>query len=177
MTPEETYRAMSSPTSLADTGMALLKHFTQGEVLLDRERSIIAQNAGTTAANIVGAAAGLGLIEASTIDELLETFDNVRTAVFNGTLAFAGAESVVESFEGGGSPEPARRSAPSGGGATSGGGRPHADVEIKVGKYRGKTIGQVFDSGADGVSWLEWASETLNNDWLKGRIGEFLAAA
>ena len=47
---------------------------------------------------------------------------------------------------------------------------------MKVGKYRGKTIGAIFDQGEDGASWLDWASKNLSNDWLKGRIAEFLAA-
>lgn len=176
MTPEEIYRQTSSATSLADTGKALLNHIKQGVSILDRDRSIIAQNAGTTAANLLSAAINSGAIQPRDADELLSEFDSLRTAVFNGTLTLAGAEAVVERFEGG--PAPAAASSGYSAPAPSGGGSlPNADVEIKVGKHRGQTIGQVYDSGADGVSYLEWASEKLNNDWLRGRIAEFLAAA
>lgn len=139
---------------------------------MDRDKSIIAQNAGTTAANLVASAVQAGTLAPASLDDLLATFDNVRTQVFNGTLALAGAQAVVESFEGDSYGNvPTERSAPS-----SSGGRPHADVEVRIGKYRGKTIGAIHDD-PEGADWLQWASNSLSNDWLKTRIREFLAAA
>lgn len=142
---------------------------------MDRDRSIIGQNAGTTAAALLTTAVQAGVVAPATLDDLLETYDTIRTSVFNGSLALAGAQSVVEKFEPGYDPSSdvgrdRLQSVP------TGGGKPHADVEVKVGKYRGKTIGAIYDLGEDGAGWLEWASQNLSNDWLKGRIAEFLAA-
>lgn len=172
MTPEEIYRAVSSPTSLVDTSTSLLNHYREGTPLVDRDKSIIAQNAGSTAAAILTAGVNAGAIQPRDEDELLATYDTIRTSVFNGTFALAGAESVVESFEGGGSSAPTSAPASGGGG---GGSRPHADVEVRIGKYRGKTIGAIH-SEPEGADWLDWASQNLSNDWLKTRIREFLAA-
>lgn len=137
---------------------------------MDRDKSIIAQNAGTTAANLIASAVSAGTLAPATVDELVEVFDSVRTSVFNGTLALAGAQSVVESFEGGSaSSAPAASEHPTGGGP-----RPHADVEIKFGKFRGKTIAQAHAADAD---YVEWLATECNNDFLKSRVREFLAAA
>lgn len=142
---------------------------------MDRDRSIIGQNAGTTAAALLTTAIQAGVVAPATIDELLESFDTIRTSVFNGSLALAGAQAVVETFES----SPAESSSGSRPlqSVPTGGGRPHADVEMKVGKYRGKTIGYVYDLGEDGASYLDWASKNLSNEWLKSRIVEFLNAA
>lgn len=139
---------------------------------MDRDRSIIAQNAGTTAANLIGSAVQAGTLAPASLDELTVEFEQLRLAVFNGTLELAGAEMVVETFSGGGgATEPSfDQPAPSGGG---GGSKPNADVEVKIGKHKGKTIGQI---AAEEPDWLEWAGQNLNNDWLKSRIREFLAA-
>lgn len=139
---------------------------------MDRDRSIIAQNAGTTAANLIASAVQAGTLAPASLDDLLDTFDETRTKVFNGILALAGAQAVVETLEGNSSySEPSSSPAPSGGGS-----RPHADVEVKIGKYRGKTIGAIYGE-PEGADWLDWASKNLSNDWLKGRITEFLQAA
>lgn len=137
---------------------------------MDKDRSIIAQSAGKDAAEITKALIGAG--EVSSLSAL-DVYENLKTGIFNSTLALAGAQSVVESFEGNSSPSSSPASAPSGGGGGSG--RPHADVEVRIGKYRGKTIGAIHDE-PEGADWLGWASENLSNDWLKSRIREFLAA-
>lgn len=167
--PEEIRRLTLSPTSVTDTSSVLLNHYTEGTPILDRERSIIAQNAGSTAASLVASAVAAGTLAPATTDELLSEFDKVRTTVFNGTLAFAGAESIVQSVEGSSTP-PAQSSAP----APSGGSKPNADVEIRVGKYRGKTIGQVAE---DDLDYLQWMGENINNDFLRDKVNEFLRAA
>ena len=51
--------------------------------------------------------------------------------------------------------------------------KPNADVEVKFGKYKGQTIGQI---AAHDKNWLEWAGENTTNDFMKRKIGEFLAA-
>lgn len=139
---------------------------------MDKDRSIIAQSAGKDAAELTKALIGAGEV---TSLNAIDVYDTLKTDIFNSTLALAGAQAVVERFEGGssydnGGPGTTLQSVP------TGGGRPHADVEVKVGKYRGKTIGDIFDLGEDGAGWLDWASKNLSNDWLKGRISEFLAA-
>lgn len=132
---------------------------------MDKDRSIIAQSAGKDATEIVKALIGVGEVA---LDSAFDVYETLKTDIFNSTLALAGAQSVVERFEGGPSySEPTS--------ASSGGGRPHADVEVKMGKFRGKTIGQI-DAEPEGHDWLEWAAESISNDWLKGRIREYLAA-
>lgn len=141
---------------------------------MDRDRSIVSQNAGTTAANLINSAVTAGTLAPASIEELLETFEAVRLNVFNGTLSLAGAESVVESFEAPAGEAPFPSDGPAPAPAPGGGGsKKHADVEVKVGKHRGKTIGAIaaIDQG-----WLEWAGNNLSNDWLKSRINEYLAS-
>src|ERR1043166_8133013 len=126
-----------------------------------KQASIIALNAGTTAAALLAPFAS----NYESVHDLLEDFDTVRERVFQGTFALSGAGTVIETF-----------SAPTGGGSTetsstpSGGGRPHADVEVKFGKYRGKTIQEIADLGDDGMGWLEWAGENASNDFIKSRV-------
>lgn len=141
---------------------------------MDRDKSIIAQNAGTTAANLVASAVSAGTLAPATVDELVEVFDSVRTSVFNGTLALAGAQSVVESFESRGGGDASATGGQANAAPSSGGSRPHADVEIKFGKFRGKTIAQAHAADAD---YVEWLATECNNDFLKSRVREFLAAA
>lgn len=135
----------------------------------NKELSIIAQNAGTTAAVIY-----TELVRQrgdSTFDP--EEFDQIRLAVFQGTLAYAGAETVVETFEGEGPSTTAPAAVSAGGYAMP---RPGSDVELRFGKYKGQTIQQVWDSGEDGQSWLDWAAKNTNNDFVKKQIQQFLAA-
>lgn len=148
-----------------------------------KEHAIIAQNSATVAAALVGPGA------------TVEQFEEVRRQVFNGTLALAGAESVVEAFESPTSvaqavaaptypqaapayepfPQPSPSFDPSGPGG----------VELKFGKYKGQTIAQVWaDPTPDprsgepaGRGWLEWAAANTNNDFVKSKIREFLATA
>ena len=129
----------------------------------DKDRAIIAQNSATAAAALLVAEGGFDP----------DRFDAVRIHIFNGTMALAGAEAVVERIEAtsvsaGASEAPVATSAP--------GGRPGADVELKFGKFRGKTIGAVAKT-EDGLSWLEWAGENSSNDFIKSTIRKFLAAA
>lgn len=138
----------------------------------DRERGIAAQNAGTTAANLVASAVAAGTLAPASVDELVIEFEQLRTTVFQGTLALAGAETIVETFESPTTPAADSFDAPAVAPAASGA-RPHADVAVKIGKHKGKTIGQIFQ---EDEGWLEWASQNVSNDWLKGRIREFLAA-
>ena len=56
---------------------------------MDRDLSIIAQNAGTTAANLVATMVENGAI---TADSIIDEFEATRLVVFNGTLSLAGSE-------------------------------------------------------------------------------------
>lgn len=138
----------------------------------DRERSIIAQNAGTTAANIAGTYDGTEPLE-----EYLAKFDAIRLHVFNGTLAYAGAESIVEKFEGGAA-NVIQASAPT---ATTGYARPSGgggsdvgSIVLKSGKHAGKTIAQVAD---EDVSYIEWTARESKNTFLRDKASEFLRNA
>lgn len=144
---------------------------TAEEEQMDRDRSIIAQNAGTTAAAIYNAVHGDGPWDP-------EAYDAIRLHVFNGTLELAGAGMVVEQFTSTHPAEagttvttPPQQYSGNGGGSNDNG----AGVELKFGKYKGKTIGQVAES-EDGRSWLNWAAASSNNDFIKAKAQEFLAA-
>jgi len=66
---------------------------------LDRELSIIAQNAGTTAASLIGKFYPDELT-VDMLDEFLGTYDVIRAHVFNGTIELAGVELVKQTFPG-----------------------------------------------------------------------------
>jgi hypothetical protein len=160
MTPEEIYERGLYADSVSRTAAVLVNKGEQ----LDRERSIIAQNAGTTAATIY-----VGLLSNGYVSDFdPEVYNRLRTEVFNGTLALAGAESIVENFEGNTSDVVV---APTSG--STGSSKPNGDLEIRAGKHAGKTIAQVAE---EDESYLDWAAKNLKNDFLRGKIEEFLAA-
>lgn len=136
---------------------------------LDRDSSIIAQNAGTTAAAIYNAL--VAQRGDTTFDP--EEYEAIRLHVFQGTLSLAGAETVVEVFEGSGTaqasstyPAPQAVASPSGG-------KPNADLVINFGKHRGKTVETIDKTDR---SWLEWVARESNNEFVKSRVAKFLAA-
>jgi hypothetical protein len=155
------YAYYLQPTSLSEMSQAL----SRGEVPVDREKSIIAQNAGTTAANIVGNYDG-----SEPLSDYLNRFDEVRRHVFNGTLAYAGAESVVERFEGASTAPTVSALKPPAANTSSDVG----SIVLKSGKYQGKTIAQVAE---EDISYLEWTAENSKNTFLKDKAAAFLAAA
>lgn len=137
---------------------------------MDKDRSIIAQSAGKDAAEITKALIGVNIVDQS---DAFEVYSDLKRQIFNDTLALAGAESVVESFEGEEKPAPARRSsAPARRGG--GGGGDAATLEVRSGKYAGRTLGDIYDEDADYVVWL---SENSKNTFLKNKASEFLNAA
>lgn len=136
---------------------------------MDRDLSIIAQNAGSTAAAIYANFAG------PEFDVTL--YNSIRQAVFDGTkvlaeggnLAAATVARHFDSTDAVAAVEEIRESASAS--------RPNEDVEINFGKHRGKTIGAIYDSGKDGKEYIEWLGEKSNNDFIKSRVRQFLAAA
>lgn len=145
---------------------------TAEEQQLDRDKSIIAQNAGTTAAAIYNAIVTGS--EWRTVGFDAELYDSIRLHVFNGTLELAGAETVVEVFNGPNPDysQPVQSTPPS----ASGSGDHGAGVTLNFGKYKGQTIQQVADSGDQGVGWLNWVARESNNDFIKKKAAEFLDA-
>ena len=139
----------------------------------NKDHAIIAQNSATAAATIYSA---IGPQEWSK-----EIYEQIRTDIFSGSLALAGAETVVQTFEAPSSvADIARQAAPAGetpfppaggGFSASGGGTAGATV-LKFGKHRGKTIAQV---ASEDPGWLDWASQNTNNDFVKTKIREFLS--
>lgn len=141
---------------------------------LDRDLSIISQNAGTTAANILGSlvAARVAAGETPTFDP--DEYDAIRLHVFKGTLDLAGAEAVVEVFEGDAPAAPqATTSRPVFGTRSEGGGN-SGNIEVKFGKHRGKTIQEIYE---EDEGWLRWAAESANNDFIRKHAQKFLATA
>lgn len=136
---------------------------------MDRDLSIIAQNAGTTASNIYAA------LVANRGDMVFDPaeYAGIREAVFNGTLELAGSEAVARAFV----PTTTASEAVGEVRAAASASRPHENVTINFGKYRGQTIGQVYDSNGQGAEYIKWLAESANNDFIKKRAAEFLTVA
>jgi hypothetical protein len=138
----------------------------------DRDRAITAGNSANVAGQLTAALIASGELVGQ--ESVEHAFERLHVVVFNSNIGLAGAESVVEAFE---SPQaevvsiadrapaarPAAKPSPSGSGDPG-------TVVLKFGKHSGKTIAQVYD---EDPGWLEWASESTNNDFIKGRINEF----
>lgn len=139
-----------------------------------KERAIAAQNAATAAAT---------LLQGQQVS--VEQFEQVRRAIFEGTLSLSGQQdapvsaeqaavaTVTEAFPGA-QAQPAQQApnipvppSNSGGGSDAGG------VVIKFGKMKGKTIAQAHAEEPDYVQWL---GESSNNDFIKGKVQEFLGS-
>lgn len=124
----------------------------------EKESAIAAQNAGSTAATLYASLVNSGQVQG--FDPAV--YNDIRTAVFNGTLALAGAGAVVEVTEG----------QPSGNGnvGTPGNANP-ATVVVNFGRHRGKTISAI---AAEDISWVEWAAKECNNPFIKNIAREYL---
>jgi hypothetical protein len=61
-------------------------------------------------------------------------------------------------------------------GRSNGGGRSGTDhgagVDIRFGKYAGKTLGEILQKDR---SYVEWLAEDAENDFIRGKAGELLA--
>lgn len=128
------------------------------------DRAIVAQNSATAAATIVAALVGAGVTDAVT-----ETFDEVRTHIFEGTLALA--DGIIEGQDVQNTPPARSASTPRGGGGNAN--DAGAGVRLKFGKYEGKTIAEVYSTDPQ---YVEWLAETSNNDFIKGKTAEYLAS-
>lgn len=138
-----------------------------------KDHAIIAQNSATAAATIYSA---IGPQEWNK-----DLYEQIRTDIFSGSIALAGAETIVQTFDAPSSvADIAREAAPTpqyggngggGGFSASGGGTAGATV-LKFGKHRGKTIAQV---ASEDPGWLDWAAQNTNNDFVKTKIREFLS--
>lgn len=145
----------------------------------NKDLSIIAQNAGTTAANLLAAYVGALTASGGTVthdlDEYLKTFEQVRELVFKGTLDLAGdktpvsVQDVVREFPG----TTVEQGAPVNGSGT---------FTFKGGKHQGKTIAEVDAepgrNGRDvGRDYLQWYADKGNDDPTKRAVKAYLAAA
>lgn len=104
----------------------------------------------------------------TTTQEALEIFGEVLDATFAQCEALKGTlpeQAAPAKAYGGGKSYPKKSS----------GGGDNADpgtLEIRGGKYAGKTIAAVYE---DDPSYLDWCVTNLKNDFLVGRIEAFLA--
>lgn len=135
----------------------------------DKDRSIIAQNSGGHAAAVVVALINAGVI--TTAEEARDTLRNFQTDVFNGVIALAGAETVVTVFEGGNTESDAPRPQP-----VSSTGKPFGDTVFKTGKYSGKSIEDVYNSGDEGREYIEKYTTFARNEYMRNAVTKFLAA-
>lgn len=141
----------------------------------DRERSIIAQNAGTTAANLLSTIHGGGVVSVVDAEQVIAQFEDLRTRVFEGTLALAGEQpgavtvsDVVKTF-----PGATAEAAPSGGGSAG-------SYKFTTGKYTGKTIAEVDaikDNRDGGRGYLEYYAENGKQENVVRAVKQYLAAA
>lgn len=146
----------------------------------NKDASIMAQNAGSTAAVLFAAFTNANGYQGS-LDDFLADYDLVRKSVYNGTIALSGADAIIEEF--GSAPAPQQRG---GGGRSFGGGNRRSggggggnkvdpgSVDVKFGKYRGMTLADIH---AEDPSYVEWLAESAENDFLRRVAGEFIAAA
>lgn len=125
-----------------------------------KEHAIIAQNSATAAAAIVAAEVAAGE------NDSLDRFNKVRLEIFNGTLALAGTEAVVERME---SPSRPSSSPRSGGGV--GNYDNVGEIAFNSGKHQGKTIAEVYEEAPD---YIEWAAEKLRNDFMRKKCEKYL---
>ena len=127
-----------------------------------KEYAIAAQNAGSTAATLYASLVAAGQVTGFQP----ETYNEIRKAVFNGTLNLAGAETIVEGLE-----SPPTERFPSDAPAGTPGRQNPANVVINFGRHRNKTIGDVDVEDHD---YIEWLAESSNNDFIKRVAREFL---
>ncbi len=144
----------------------------------DKERSIIAQNAGTTAANLVSTVINSTLEgEDWRKGDVVDLFQELRQMVFEGTLALAGetaspitVSDVVREFPG------ATVEAPASGSA-------NGSYKFTSGKYAGQTIAQVDSIPAGGANrdggrgYLEYYAENGKQENVVRAVKQYLAAA
>lgn len=139
----------------------------------NKEASIVAQNAGSTAAIIYAALTEKG----AAFDA--DLYNEIRSVVFDGSINLGAAEKFIAYFasavaQKGPSSFVSRRSgsssAPSGE-STGAGSKSPAEVELTFGKYRGKTIADVYD---DDSSYVEWIAKEAQSDFIRRVAGEYL---
>lgn len=133
-----------------------------------KDRLIVAQNSATATSTIVAALVNTGGIDTA---EVVDVFSTIRTAIFEGSIALADG-----AIEGQSESEVRTASRPTTGGNFQGGGQGSdagAGIALKFGKYAGQTIAAVY--GTD-PKYIEWLSETSNNEFIKGKAGEYLAS-
>ena len=145
---------------------------------MNKELSIIAQNAGTTAANLLSTYYNDASPD-SGLDSFIETFEEVRRNVFEGILKLAGesavtVDDVVREFPGATAVAGTEASAPTGNAGS---------YKFTTGKYAGKTISEVDSipvGGANrdgGRGYLEYYAENGKQDNVVRAVKAYLAAA
>lgn len=122
--------------------------------------------AGHYASSIVAALIEVGIV--TTVDGALDTFTEVLGATFEACESLKGT--LPEA------PAPAKRSFGGRKSSGGGGGGDNADpatLVVNSGKYAGQTIAQIH---ANDPEYLDWTAENSKNDFLRGRVQEFLAS-
>lgn len=141
-----------------------------------KDHAIIGQNAATAAANVYAALVGQGYYGGWDV----EVYEEIRKDIFNGSVALAGAEAVVESMEsstparGRGSYQRSNTSQRRASGSDGDSSDNPATLVINSGKHEGKTLAEAY---ADDPDWFDWAADNLKNDFLRKKVVAFLKAA
>lgn len=140
----------------------------------NKDAVIVAQNATIPAVQLAAAIITANPERVTTTESALALFDEVRTHIFEGSMALAGVEDIEAFIDTVPSRAPSGRGG-SGGGAprnNGGGNQAPGDVAFNVGKHKGETIAQVHESDPE---YLTWAVDKMRNDFMVTRIKSFLA--
>lgn len=132
-----------------------------------KDHAIIAQNSAT------GAAAIVAQMQTNNLEETLALFDAVRTHIFEGTLVLSERSDVTTPATGTFTKKSFERSGNSGTSANGYTDDAGAGIIMKFGKYAGRSIGDVYESDSEYITWL---SEKSNNDFLRNKATEFIAS-
>lgn len=128
-----------------------------------RDKSIVAQNAAKVAAEILSGVP----------DVTEDLFIKWQSVIFQNTMDLVGEPSDPQVEE------PSQQSNSSRSSSRSGD-APYGKTEVKFGKFKGMTIAEidaaVDDKGKSGREWLEWAVDSLDNDFMKKAIRGYLEA-
>jgi len=124
----------------------------------NKDSAIAAQNAGTTAANLVAA---IGVDDNAELADVIAVFRELRQMVFDGTLELAGGVPTASA---------ANAYANQGGGGRGGNG---SSTIINSGTHKGKTIAA---AESDAPGWCQWTVDNGKNQFLKDKCAEHLAS-
>lgn len=123
--------------------------------------------AGHDAATIVGALIALGAVNASDVQT---TYEGVTRQIVTFLLELQGEVALTTQVNA----TPATSAPRSGSYRRPTGGRDPNTLELRSGKYAGKTVGEIIDLDRE---YAEWFAESGKNEFMAKKFAEALSAA